>query len=153
METNMKNKEYTKINLRDFRHNLTQLKDSLVRIYEKGIPIGCYIPEQYEVKIESKQEIRREQMRKALQLPLGHLATQKHKNIDANEEFKKIMIEKYKKRNKRLSGKGHRSNQKKEQSVKEWEEMLSMPIEKSKLPVDFDVDKEYRRLLEQKYRK
>ena len=95
----------------------------------------------------------RERLRKALMLPLGHLRTAKYKNLDANEEFRKIMVEKYEKRNKRLSGKRHRSNQKKEQSVKEWEEMLSMPTEKSKLPDDFDVDKEYRRLLEQKYKR
>ena len=101
----------------------------------------------------TKNEERRKSLKQALKLPLGHLRTLKHIDIDANEEFKKIMIEKYEKRNKRFSEKRHRSNQKKEQSVKEWEEMLSMPIEKSKLPDDFDVDKEYRRLLEQKYRK
>jgi antitoxin (DNA-binding transcriptional repressor) of toxin-antitoxin stability system len=45
----MKNKDYTKINLRDFRHNLTQVKDSLssgemFEVLEKGSPIGYFIP-------------------------------------------------------------------------------------------------------------
>jgi len=96
----MKNKEYTKINLRDFRHNLTQLKDSIeagtvFEIYEKNVPIFICASRHYELKPLTEDE----------------------------------------------------------QTPEEFDEILAMPVEKSKLPNDFDVDKEYRKLLEQKYRK
>lgn len=56
---NMKNREYTKINLRDFRHNLTQLKDSLAsgevyEVVEKGNPLGYFVPFQYDIKLKEK---------------------------------------------------------------------------------------------------
>lgn len=56
----MKNLEYNKINLRDFRHNLTQLKDSLAdgvayEVIEKGNSLGYFIPAQYEIKVKEKK--------------------------------------------------------------------------------------------------
>ncbi len=55
----MKSKDYKKINLRDFRHNLTQLKDSLAdgqvyEVIEKGNPIGYFVPSQYDIKLKEK---------------------------------------------------------------------------------------------------
>lgn len=94
MRINMKNKEYTKINLRDFRHNLTQLKDSLVEIYEKGTLIGYYIPEEYTVQIKRKQnKLTQESFKKALNLPVG---TSKLSNdVDYKEEYRRLLEEKY----------------------------------------------------------
>lgn len=89
------NIEYKKINLREFRHNLTQLKDSPIAIYERGIHIGYYIPKQYDIEVVTGQEKKREGLKEALKLPLGHLKSQKNKNIDVNKEFKKLMIEKH----------------------------------------------------------
>ncbi len=62
---NMGNKDYTKINLRDFRHNLSQLKDSLsygqvYEITEKGKSLAYFIPSSYEVKLEKKKSTTKE---------------------------------------------------------------------------------------------
>ncbi len=96
----MKNREYTKINLRDFRHNLTQLKDSLqagvvYEVYERGIPYFICASKEYEVIL-------------------------KHK---------------------------------KEKTVDDFENMLSMPTERKSLPKNLDVDKEYGKLLDKKYKR
>lgn len=90
----MKEKEYTKINLREFRHNLTQLKDSLVRIYEKGSPIGYYIPEEYTVQIKRKREkLTQESFKKALNLPVDILNLPK--DVDYKEEYRRLLEEKH----------------------------------------------------------
>lgn len=96
-----KNIEYKKIKLRDFRHNLTQLKDSLLagevyEVTEKGSPIAYFIPAQYKVAIKKE---------------------------------------------------------KKELTAEIFEKILAMPTNKINLPEDLDVDKEYLRLLEEKYLK
>lgn len=62
---NMENKDYTKIKLRDFRHNLSQLKDSLsygqvYEITEKGKSLAYFIPSSYEVKLQKKKSSRKE---------------------------------------------------------------------------------------------
>lgn len=49
------NKDYTKIKLRDFRKNLTQLKDSLAageiyEVVERGRPLGYFVSTDYEIK-------------------------------------------------------------------------------------------------------
>jgi len=53
--------EYKKINLRDFRNNLTQLRDSgqAYTIFKKGILFAYFIPSEYEVKITKKNVSRR----------------------------------------------------------------------------------------------
>jgi hypothetical protein len=55
------NKEYKKINLRDFRHNFTQLKDSLAdgeiyQVVEKGNSLGFFIPSAYNVEVKNAEE-------------------------------------------------------------------------------------------------
>ncbi len=65
----MDKKDYTKINLRNFRHNLTQVKDSLAsgqmyEVLEKGSPIGYFIPAQFDIKVSKKKEISQEEFRK-----------------------------------------------------------------------------------------
>lgn len=96
----MKNKEYTKINLRDFRHNLTQLKDSIeagiiYEVYDRGIPSFICASTEHLLSIK----------------------------------------------------------QKKEKSAKDFERMLSMPTEKIELPTELDVDKEYGKLLNERYKR
>ena len=100
MKINMKNKEYTKINLRDFRHNLTQLKDSIeagmiYEVYDRGIPTFICTSKNYEI------------------IP----KLQKQKTAD------------------------------------DFEKMLSMPTDEINLPEDLDVDKEYGKLLDEKYKR
>jgi len=84
----------------------------------------------------TKNEERRKSLKQALKLPLGHLRTLKHIDIDANEEFKKIMIEKY--RNKKLT-------------QESFVNALHMKGGDFNLPKDGDYKKEYRKLLEKKY--
>jgi len=84
----------------------------------------------------TKNEERRKSLKKALRLPLGHLQTLKYTDIDANEEFKKIMIEKY--RNKKLT-------------QESFVNALHMKGGNFNLPKDGDYKKEYRKLLEKKY--
>jgi len=57
-----KDKPYKKINLRNFRHNLTQVKDSLTsgemyEVLEKGNPVGYFIPAHFDIKITKKKDI------------------------------------------------------------------------------------------------
>ena len=56
----MLNMEYKKINLRNFRHNLTQVKDSLnagqaYEVLERGKTIAYFIPAEYKVEIRKKE--------------------------------------------------------------------------------------------------
>lgn len=51
--------DYTKINLRKFRHEFTQLKDSLnsgnvYEIVDRGKPLAYLIPSEYNVKLKRK---------------------------------------------------------------------------------------------------
>ncbi len=61
----MKNLEYKKINLRDFRHNFTQLKDSfsngqIYEVIEKGSSIGYFVPSDYEIVATKKKKVTNE---------------------------------------------------------------------------------------------
>lgn len=54
------NKDYTKIKLRDFRHKLTQLKNSLAsgeiyQVTEKGVPLAYFVPADYELELKRKK--------------------------------------------------------------------------------------------------
>lgn len=54
-------KDYKKINLRDFRHNLTQLKDSLntgqvYEVIDRGRTLAYFIPSTYQVKLKKKDK-------------------------------------------------------------------------------------------------
>lgn len=55
------NKDYKKINLRDFRHKFTQLKDSIAsgqiyEVIEKGNSLGYFVPKNYEVIVKNKAQ-------------------------------------------------------------------------------------------------
>lgn len=98
--TYMKINKYTKINLRDFRHNLTQLKNSMVegevyRVYEKGTPLAYIIPEGYDIDLDIEQEKRAKAFKDSLSMPTGRI--ERPSNFEADREIKKIILEKYKK--------------------------------------------------------
>ncbi len=82
----MKNKEYQKINLRDFRHGLTQLKDALAsgqvyEVVEKGNSIAYFIPAQYDITIERKEgEKEREES-------IGDIAEKLFATVELKEEI------------------------------------------------------------------
>ncbi|HKM20309.1 MAG TPA: hypothetical protein VJY47_03795 [Candidatus Dojkabacteria bacterium] len=95
----MKNKEYTKINLRDFRHNLTQLKDSLqagmiYEVTEKGSPLAYFIPTQYDIQVkESKKGLSQESFIKALNMKGGNFNIPKDGNY--KKEYRRLLEEEY----------------------------------------------------------
>lgn len=77
-------KDYKKINLRDFRHNLTQLKDSLntgqvYEVMDRGQTLAYFIPSTYQVKLKKKNKQRGE-FKKALLDIMG--------TIDLKDEVK-----------------------------------------------------------------
>lgn len=88
----MKGKEYTKINLRDFRHNLTQLKDSIeagmiYQITEKGSPLAYFIPVQYDIDVKtSKKGLHRKLLLKHSIVKKENLIYQKMKTTRKDTE-------------------------------------------------------------------
>lgn len=98
----MENKEYKKINLRNFRHNLTQVKDSLAsgemyEVLEKGSAIGYFIPAQFDIKITKKKNIPQEEFRNAvLGLAEGIEFKDEVKDCkDYKEAYRKLLEKKY----------------------------------------------------------
>ncbi len=94
--------EYKKINLRKFRHNLTQLKDSLAngqayKVIERGKPLAYFIPVDYKIKISKKENNKQKQYEKAtkeLFNAVGFTEEQK-RNFDYEKEYRKAMEEKH----------------------------------------------------------
>lgn len=98
----MKNIDYTKINLRDFRHNLTQLKDSLAsgemyEVLEKGSPLGYFIPAQFDIKVKRKKDISQKKFREAiLGLAEGIEFKDEVKDCkDYEEAYRRLLEKKY----------------------------------------------------------
>jgi antitoxin (DNA-binding transcriptional repressor) of toxin-antitoxin stability system len=99
---NMENKDYKKINLRNFRHNLTQVKDSLAsgemyEVLEKGSPIGYFIPAHFDVKVSKKKKYTQEDYQRAL---LGLIGCTEYKDEvkDAKnykEAYHRLLDKKY----------------------------------------------------------
>ena len=100
--TYMKITKYTKINLRDFRHNLTQLKDSLAsgevfEVTEKGNPLAYFIPSKYSVEITNENEVlTQEGFIQALNSPIGHFDLPKDGNY--KNEYRRLLEKKYMKK-------------------------------------------------------
>jgi len=98
----MKNKNYTKINLRNFRHNLTRVKDSLTsgqmyEVLEKGSPIGYFIPAQFDIKISKKKEISQEEFRKIVLRLINstELRDEVKDCKDYDKAYRKLLEKKY----------------------------------------------------------
>ena len=96
-------KEYKKINLRDFRHNLTQLKDSLNagQIYEvidRGETLAYFIPPKYEVKIVKKKDRKQEEFKKIFLDVMGtiELKDEIKGETDYKKAYHKLLDKKYK---------------------------------------------------------
>ena len=99
MKENMKNKEYTKINLRDFRHNLTQLKDSIeagmiYEVYDRGIPTFICASKNYEIIPKLQKQKTADDFEKMLSMPTDKVDLPK--NLDVDKEYGKLLDEKYK---------------------------------------------------------
>ena len=99
------NKEYKKINLREFRHNLTQLKDSLNagQIYEvidRGDVLAYFIPARYKVKLTEKQKLGSEDFESIFKAAIGcaELKDEIKGEKDYMEGYRKLLEKKYLKR-------------------------------------------------------
>ena len=98
----MKSIEYKKVNLRDFRHNLTRLKDSMaagqaLEVYDRGVPAFTCIPKIYEFEITKKKERTREEDKEILQGIIGILKVKDKENFDYKKEYDRLIREKYSK--------------------------------------------------------
>jgi antitoxin (DNA-binding transcriptional repressor) of toxin-antitoxin stability system len=92
--------EYKKINLRKFRHNLTQLKDSLAagqayEVIERGQSLAYFIPSKYEVVVEKKNS--KKDIKKILNNATGcvSMSEAKKKTFDHEKEYRKAMEKKH----------------------------------------------------------
>lgn len=95
------NIEYKKINLRNFRRNLTQLKDSLnagqaYEVIDRGKTLAYFIPSEYDVSV-SKKTKSDEEIEKILSEAIGcvHMSKKKKKNFDYEKEYRKAMEKKH----------------------------------------------------------
>ena len=95
------NIEYKKINLRNFRQNLTQLKDSLnagqaYEVIDRGKTLAYFIPSEYEVKVDKKTKSV-EEIERILTEAIGcvHMSEKKKKTFDYDKEYRKAMEKKH----------------------------------------------------------
>jgi len=95
-------KEYKKINLRDFRHNLTQLKDSLSagQVYEvidRGETLAYFIPPKYEIKLKKDSSFKNTNVENILKDVIGciKMTEKKKKNFDDKKEYRKYLEDRY----------------------------------------------------------
>lgn len=95
-------KEYKKINLRDFRHNLTQLKDSLNagQIYEvidRGETLAYFIPPEYEIKLSKDTSLNSAKVENVLENAIGcvKMSEKEKKNFDYKKEYGKYLRDRY----------------------------------------------------------
>jgi len=95
------NIEYKKINLRNFRQNLTQLKDSLnagqaYEVIDRGKTLAYFIPSEYEVKVDKKTKSI-EEIERILTEAIGcvHMSEKKKKTFDYDKEYRKAMEKKH----------------------------------------------------------
>jgi antitoxin (DNA-binding transcriptional repressor) of toxin-antitoxin stability system len=94
--------EYKKINLRKFRHNLTQLKDSLeagqaYEVLERGKPLAYFIPADYKIEIKNDEEEKQKRYEKVTKELFGivKMTDEERKNFDPDAIYRKAMEEKH----------------------------------------------------------
>ncbi len=94
--------EYKKINLRKFRHNLTQLKDSLnagqaYEVIDRGKTLAYFIPSKYDVKVKEREDKDQKEYEKAIKDLIGcvKMSEEEKKNFDYKKEYRKALEEKY----------------------------------------------------------
>jgi len=96
-------KDYKKINLRDFRHKLTQLKDSLAagevyQVTEKGVPLAYVIPSKYKVSITKQKEEKKEEDLYDLLIKIkgkGQFKDEVKDETDYKVAYRKLLEKKY----------------------------------------------------------
>lgn len=96
------NIEYKKINLRNFRHNLTQLKDSLnagqaYEVIDRGKTLAYFIPSEYHISLTNKGEKLQEEYSKKISSLFGcvKISEKKKKTFDYDKEYRKAMEKKH----------------------------------------------------------
>ena len=91
------NMEYKKINLRKFRQELTQVKDSgqAYQVLERGKPLAYFIPTKYQVDIKKKTS--QKDYEKILNDLIGvvKMTNEEKKNFDPDEIYRKALEDKY----------------------------------------------------------
>lgn len=87
--------EYKKINLRDFRNNVTQLRESgqAYTILKKGVPFAYFIPAEYEVRV-SKKKVTQEKFCRILD-DIAANRTELKEEGDYKEVYRKLLEKKY----------------------------------------------------------
>jgi antitoxin (DNA-binding transcriptional repressor) of toxin-antitoxin stability system len=92
--------EYKKINLRKFRHNLTQLKDSLdagqaYEVIDRGKSLAYFIPSSFE--IETKKKTPHKDINKILEDAIGcvKMTEEEKKSFDPDAIYRKALEDKY----------------------------------------------------------
>jgi antitoxin (DNA-binding transcriptional repressor) of toxin-antitoxin stability system len=90
--------EYKKINLRKFRQELTQIKDSgqAYKVLERGKPLAYFIPAKYDVQVEDEEE-KQKRYEKATKELFGivKMTEEEKKNFDPDAIYRKAMEEKH----------------------------------------------------------
>jgi len=92
--------DYKKINLRKFRHDLTQLKDSLkagqaYEVIDRGKSLAYFIPSSFE--IETKEKTPQKNFDKILEDAIGcvEMTEKEKKNFDPDKIYRKALEDKY----------------------------------------------------------
>ncbi len=93
--------KYKKINLRKFRHSLTQLKDSLnagqaYEVIDRGKTLAYFIPSDYQIEVK-KKDIKQQDYEKFIKSLFGcvKMSEEKKKNFDYEKEYRKALEKKY----------------------------------------------------------
>ena len=93
----MLNMEYKKINLRKFRHNLTQIKDSgqAYEVLDRGKPLAYFIPSKYEIEV--KKRTSKKDVSEILDKAIGcvEMTKKEKETFDYDSEYRKALEEKY----------------------------------------------------------
>jgi len=95
----MFNMEYKKINLRDFRKNLTQIRDSgnAYTVFKKGVPFAYFTPSEYEITV-TKKNVSKKKFSEILDSMTNHRVEFKDEVKDEKsykEAYRKLLEKKY----------------------------------------------------------
>lgn len=92
---------YEKINLRKFRHEFTQLKDSIsagqvFQVVEKSLVLGYFIPARYQFKILNKSNTKLSRQNLLNLRGIYKEDMPLNNNKDYKDHYRKILKKKYK---------------------------------------------------------
>lgn len=97
---------YRKINLREFRHKFTELKDSInsgqiYQVTERGNILGYFVPNGYDIVRKGKKKISQDEFTKIVSSLKGKLKLRGYENkpipedLDYRSIYRKHLEEKY----------------------------------------------------------